>query len=48
MPATNHTTTDHPSRSRDSLRLTLAWLSVGVPLLWGVVQTVEKTLALFR
>jgi hypothetical protein len=28
--------------------LTLAWLAVGVPLLWGVVQTIEKALALFR
>jgi hypothetical protein len=48
MSATNTTTTDHPSRTRNALMLTLAWLAVGAPLLWGVVQTIEKTLALFR
>jgi hypothetical protein len=47
MPATN-TTIDHAPRSRDALMLTLAWLAVGLPLLWGVVQTIEKALALFR
>ncbi len=25
----------------------LAWLAVGLPLLWGVVQTVKKAMALF-
>ena len=48
MPAITSTTADHPSRTRDALMLTLAWLAVGLPLLWGVVQTIEKTLALFR
>ncbi|HXI60941.1 MAG TPA: hypothetical protein VNO55_33000 [Polyangia bacterium] len=47
MPAIN-TTPDHPSRTRNALMLTLAWLAVGIPLLWGVVQTIDKTLALFR
>jgi hypothetical protein len=28
--------------------LVLAWLGVGLPLLWGVLQTLEKTLALFK
>jgi hypothetical protein len=28
--------------------LVLAWSAVGIPLLWGVVQTVEKALPLFR
>jgi hypothetical protein len=28
--------------------LVLAWLAVGVPLLWGVGQTISKALALFR
>jgi hypothetical protein len=27
--------------------LLLAWLAVGVPLLWGVVTTLKKALALF-
>jgi len=29
-------------------RLILAWLFVGVPLLWGVFQTLQKATALFR
>jgi hypothetical protein len=28
--------------------LALAWLAVGVPLLWGVSQTLIKSLALFK
>lgn len=30
----------------DVIALTLAWIAVGVPLLWGVSQTVVKSLAL--
>jgi hypothetical protein len=30
------------------LRLVLAWGFVGVPLVWGVVQTVLKAWALFK
>jgi hypothetical protein len=26
----------------------LAWLAVGLPLAWGVAQTIVKSLALFR
>jgi hypothetical protein len=26
----------------------LAWLVVGLPLAWGVMQTLEKAMALFR
>jgi hypothetical protein len=48
MPTNNNPTTDHPARERATLTLILAWLAAGVPLLWGVVQTIEKTLALFR
>jgi hypothetical protein len=29
------------------IKLALAWMAVGVPLLWGVVQTLKKALALF-
>jgi len=25
----------------------LAWLAVGIPLAWGVAQTIKKALALF-
>lgn len=30
------------------LALVVAWVIVGVPTLWGVAQTVLKSLALFR
>jgi len=30
------------------LRLALAWLFVGIPLAWGVTQTVIKAAALFK
>jgi hypothetical protein len=30
------------------LKLALAWSVVGLPLLWGVVQTFEKVMVLFR
>ena len=29
-------------------RVALSWIVVGVPLLWGVSQTVMKSLALFQ
>jgi len=41
----------HEQRVRGStqwLALTIAWTIVGVPALWGVAQTVIKSLALFR
>jgi hypothetical protein len=28
--------------------LVLAWAAVGLPLAWGVLQTLEKALALFK
>ncbi len=28
--------------------IALAWIAVGIPLAWGVYQTVIKSLALFR
>ena len=30
------------------LTLVLAWLAVGLPLLWGVEQTLAKAMALFH
>lgn len=36
-----------PGRS-SSITLALAWLAVGIPLAWGVSQTIVKSLALFR
>jgi hypothetical protein len=47
---TNETTSDavrdRPRRAR-LIQLSLAWLAVGIPLLWGVVQTLRKSMALF-
>lgn len=36
-----------PTRTR-TLHLVLAWSFVGVPLLWGVLQTLRNALKLFR
>lgn len=30
------------------VRVAIAWVLVGLPLLWGVFNTVKKALALFR
>jgi hypothetical protein len=29
-------------------RLLVLWISVGIPLLWGVMKTLENALKLFR
>ncbi len=43
---------DAPPDGRPDLRswlwVVLAWILVGVPLLWGIVTTVRKALLLFR
>jgi len=33
---------------RQTLLVALAWIYVGIPLAWGVTQTVIKSIALFR
>ena len=35
------------NEKNDTVRLALAWLAVGVPLAWGVVETLKKAMALF-
>jgi hypothetical protein len=30
------------------VRVAVAWILVGLPLLWGVFNTIKKALALFR
>jgi hypothetical protein len=40
--------TQAPVPSRGGLTLLLAWLAVGVPLLWGVAQTIKKASALLH
>lgn len=32
----------------DRVKLVLAWLIVGLPLVWGLAQVMEKSAALFR
>jgi len=38
-------TTD--GKSSSSLALVLGWAAVGLPLAWGVYQTISKALAIF-
>lgn len=52
---TTDNTTNHPanapsstSSSSNPLIVVLAWLAVGLPLLWGVALTLSKALVLFR
>jgi len=39
---------DQQSASGMGLKLTLAWLFVGIPLTWGVVETCLDALQLFK
>ncbi|MDB4898764.1 MAG: hypothetical protein JWN53_572 [Gemmatimonadetes bacterium] len=36
------------SEKSSPIALVLAWLAVGLPLAWGVGQTVIKSMALFK
>lgn len=39
---------EHPSERRTTtVTLVCAWAAVGLPLLWGVEETLRKALALF-
>jgi len=33
--------------NHQTIKIILAWLFVAVPLLWGVIQVVVKTMAIF-
>jgi hypothetical protein len=51
----NLSSTNDPSRGAQAsagsshvLSLALAWAAVGVPLAWGVAETLRKALALFQ
>jgi hypothetical protein len=35
------------AKGNATVKLALAWLAVGVPLAWGVVETLKKAMALF-
>jgi hypothetical protein len=39
---------DSGSHATNVGKLALAWLAVGLPLLWGVVETLRKAMALFH
>ncbi len=39
---------ENGARQSSTARLAISWLVVSVPLLWGIFQTFEKSLALFR
>lgn len=34
--------------ANNGIKLVLAWLLVGIPLLWGVIKTIQNALALFQ
>jgi predicted signal transduction protein with EAL and GGDEF domain len=42
------TNQDVPPSDSSWLRVAAAWMLVGLPLLWGVFNTIKKALALFR
>jgi hypothetical protein len=45
--STNHPASNHPASSQ-ILALIISWGAVGLPLAWGVFETLRKTLALFQ
>lgn len=47
-PARDRASAPPPVAGGQVVTLVLAWLGVGLPLVWGVLQTLEKTLALFK
>lgn len=52
MPDTTTTTTTPPAATTEDrsspVTVAIAWLAVGIPLAWGVAQTLIKSLALFQ
>lgn len=36
------------NQQTSSVRLAFAWLVVGLPLLWGIFETLKKSMALFH
>ena len=40
-------TNNERAKGNATVKLALAWLAVGIPLVWGVVETLEKAMALF-
>lgn len=46
--AMHHPGPDAPPSGSSWIRVAVAWTLVGIPLLWGVFNTVKKAMALFR
>ena len=46
--AMNHARPPVAPRGSSWVRVAVAWTLVGLPLLWGVFNTVKKAMALFR
>jgi hypothetical protein len=46
--AMNQVGPDTPSRGSSWVHVAMAWVLVGLPLLWGIFNTIKKALALFR
>ncbi len=40
--------TETTTAKTSAAAIAVAWLIVGVPLLWGVLETLKKSLALFH
>ncbi len=47
MENREETSVDNGNRT-SALSIAIAWFVVGIPLAWGVYQTFEKSLDLFR
>jgi hypothetical protein len=47
MPRSSGLPKDHPPQKMVGL-IIFSWLFVGVPLAWGVTQTIIKSMALFH
>lgn len=39
---------DKNQKKTSPVTVIIAWIIVGIPLLWGVYQTLDKSLALFQ
>jgi hypothetical protein len=46
--AVNQVGPDAPSGDSSWVQIAIAWILVGLPLLWGIFNTIKKALALFR
>ena len=38
----------HPQAASSPVLLLISWLVVGLPLAWGIIETLKKSLALFQ